>query len=86
MAKTDVKSAFRIVPIHPADYSLLGMKWENLYYFDRTLPMGLSSSCSIFEAVSSALEWISVHQLRANSVLHILDDFLFITPTQFSLS
>lgn len=82
MAKTDVKSAFRIIPIHPADYSLLGMKWENLYYFDRTLPMGLSSSCSIFEAVSSALEWIAVHQLGASSVLHILDDFLFIAPTK----
>jgi len=82
MAKTDVKSGFRIVSIHPADYSLLGMKWENLYYFDRTLPMGLSSSCSIFEAVSSAPEWISVHQLRASSFLHILDDFLFIAPTK----
>lgn len=82
MAKTDVKSAFRIVPIHPADYSLLGMKWANLYYFDRTLPMGLSSSCSIFEAVSTALEWISSHHLGATSVLHILDDFLFIAPTK----
>ena len=82
MAKTDVKSAFRIVPIHPADYSLLGMKWENLYYFDRTLPMGLSLSCSIFKAVSGALEWISVHHLGASSVLHLLDDFLFIAPTK----
>ena len=26
MAKTDIKSAFRIISIHPADYSLLGMK------------------------------------------------------------
>ena len=26
IAKTDVKSAFRIIPIHPADYSLLGLK------------------------------------------------------------
>ena len=78
LAKTDVKSAFRILPLHPADYSLLGMKWENLYYFDRTLPMGLSSSCCIFEAVSLALAWISSHHLRATSVLHILDDFLFI--------
>ena len=26
MAKTDIKSAFRIIPIHPADYSLLGIK------------------------------------------------------------
>ena len=82
MAKTDVKSAFRIIPIHPADYSLLGLKWENLYYLDRTLPMGLSSSCAIFEAVSTALEWISIHHLGAQSVLHILDDFLFIAPTK----
>ena len=82
MAKTDVKSAFRIIPIHPADYSLLGLKWENLYYFDRTLLMGLSSSCAIFEAVLTALEWISIHHLGAKSILHILDDFLFIAPTK----
>ena len=43
MAKTDVKSAFRIMPIHPNDYDLLGMKWQNLYYFDRCLSMGCSS-------------------------------------------
>ena len=43
MAKTDVKSAFRIIPIHPNDYPLLGMKWVNLYYFDRCLPMGCSN-------------------------------------------
>ena len=62
--------------IYLADYSLLcTVKWEHLYYFDRTLPMGLSSSCSIFEAVSTALEWISLHHLGAKSVLHILDAF-----------
>ena len=48
MAKTDVKSAFRIIPIHPADYPSLGMKWNSLYYFDRTLAMELFSSCTIF--------------------------------------
>jgi len=36
MAKTDMKSAFRIIPIHPADYSLLGLEWD-MYYFDRFL-------------------------------------------------
>ena len=30
MAKTDVKSAFRIIPIHPADYPLLGIRWNNV--------------------------------------------------------
>ena len=82
MAKTDVKSAFRIIPIHTTDYSLLGMKWDHMYYFDRCLAMGLRSSCAIFEAFSKSLEWISIHLLRACSVLHILDDFLFIAPTK----
>ena len=60
MAKTDIKSAFRIIPIHLSDFPLLGMKWDNQFYYDVCLPMGLSSSCAIFEAFSSSLEWISV--------------------------
>ena len=82
MAKTDIKSAFRIIPIHPTDFELLGMKWDNLYYYDQALPMGCSTSCSIFESFSTALEWIATSHLRASAVLHILDDFLFIAPTQ----
>ena len=82
MAKTDIKSAFRIIPIHPADVELLGMKWDNLYYYDQALPMGCSTSCSKFESFSTALEWIAISQLQASAVLHILDDFLFIAATQ----
>ena len=81
MAKPDIKSAFRIIPIHPTDFELLGMKWDNLYYYDRAFPMGCSTSCSIFESFSTALEWIAKSHLRASAVLHILDDFLFIAPT-----
>ena len=82
MAKTDMKSAFRIIPVHPKDHPLLGMKWANQYYFDRPLPMGCSSSCAIFKALSSALEWPSKHLFNASSIVHILDDFLFIAPTK----
>ena len=32
LAKTDVKNAFRIIPIRPLDYSLLGMRWRYLYF------------------------------------------------------
>lgn len=28
MAKTDIKNVFRIIPIHPSDYNLLGMQWK----------------------------------------------------------
>ena len=82
MAKTDIKSAFRIIPIHPSDFHLLGMKWDNQFYYDVCLPMGLSSSFAIFGAFSSSLEWISVHRLGASCVLNILDDFLFIAKTE----
>ena len=50
MAKTGIKSAFRIIPIHPADFELLGMKWDNFYYYDKALLNGCSTSCSIFES------------------------------------
>ena len=75
MAKTDIKSAFRVTPIHSTDFELLGMKWDNLYYYDQALPMGCSTSCSIFESFSTALEWIATSHLRASAVLHTLDDF-----------
>ena len=50
LAKTDIKSAFRIIPLYQSDYLLFGIKWKNQYYFDKCLPMGCASSCRIFEA------------------------------------
>ena len=28
LAKVDIKSAYRIIPVHPEDHQLLGMLWE----------------------------------------------------------
>lgn len=44
-AKTDVQSAFRIIPVHPRDYCLISMHWKARYDVDCCLPMGLASSC-----------------------------------------
>ena len=82
MAKTDVKSALRIIPIHPSDYSMLGMKYQNPILIDRCLPMECSSSCAIFEAYSIALEWLAMPYFGASGVLHILGDLLFIADCQ----
>ena len=49
MAKADIENAFRILPVHPVDYELLGMKIDECYFFDRVLPMGCSISCKLFE-------------------------------------
>lgn len=68
MAKTDIEDAFRVIPIHPADYYLLGFTWEGQYYYDKCLPMGASSSCQIFESFSSALQWVMENVFNASGI------------------
>ena len=43
LAKLDIKSAYRLVPVHPHDRHLLGVKWEEGYYVDGMLPFVLRS-------------------------------------------
>ena len=75
--------AFRIIPIHPDDYGLLGMQWRGLYYYDRCMPMGCSSSCLTFEIFSTAVESIARNKLKIDYILHIrLDDYLLVVPTE----
>ena len=78
MAKTDIKSAFRLLPVHPGDFRLLGFSFEGFFFFDKCLPMGCSISCSLFEKFSSFLEFLVREQAPAGLVTHYLDDFLFI--------
>lgn len=81
MSKTDIQSAFRIIPVHPDDYPLLGFKWEGNFYFDKCLPMGAASSCQIFETFSTALKWIAQTKYGIQNIVKILDDFLFLAPS-----
>lgn len=81
LVKLDIESAFKIIPVHPSDYHLLGLHWDGAYYFDKTLPMGCRSSCAIFEAFSTAIEWVALHKLNIVGVKHILDDFLLMSVT-----
>ena len=75
MAKTDLKSAFRLIPIHPEDWNLLGILWKSQYYVDMYLPFGLRSAPFIFNQLSDGLEWILKHNYGLQRVIHILDDF-----------
>lgn len=81
LAKTDIKNAFRIIPISPHDYSLLGMEWKGQFYYDKCMPMGCSSSCKTFELLSTALEWVARNNFNIQHMIHLLDDFLIIAPT-----
>ena len=79
LAKTDIKSAFKIIPVHPGDYRLLGFHWKGLYYYAKTLPMGAGSSCAVFERFSTALQHIAEQVCKVHRCIHVLDDFLFIS-------
>ena len=79
MSKLDIKSAFRNIPVHPSDWELLGIKWKGLYYFDTVLPFGLRSAPYLFDQFSRMVEWVIKTKLAIPNVIHILDDFFFVT-------
>lgn len=78
LSKSDLENAYKQVPIHPDDFELLGFQIEGSFYFDKTLPFGLSYSCQLFEKFSSALQWILESKFKVSHCVHVLDDFLFI--------
>ena len=83
MAKTDLKSAFRLIPVHPDDWNLLGIYWKSQYYVDLYLPFGLRSAPFLFNQLSDALEWILKNNYGLKHVLHILDDFFIAEPSRW---
>ena len=79
LAKTDVDSAFRLIPLRPCDYELFGMQWEGKFYY-KVLPFGLRSAPFLFNQLSEAVEWLLLNHCGISFVCHILDDFLVIEP------
>ena len=41
LSKIDLKDAFRLIPINPSDWNLLGIHCRNKFYIDTCLPFGL---------------------------------------------
>ena len=76
LTKIDIQSAFRLLPIHPKDFRLLGMSHLDKYYVDKTLPFGCSISCAHFERFSTFLEFCIRNHTDSEFWIHYLDDFL----------
>ena len=77
IAKSDMAHAFKLLPVDPESYKFLGFKFKNKYFYDKTMVMGAANSCSNFELLSSALQWILANKFNVSHVSHILDDFQF---------
>ena len=76
----DIKHAFRLCPVRPQDFLLLGMRWDNQFYFDTRLPFGSRSSPFIFNSFADALAWNLIFVCGIPHVLHYLDDFFVASP------
>ena len=77
MAKIDIESAYRLIPVHPTDRPLQAMEWNGQIYIDPMLPFGLRSAPKLFNAVADALEWY-LRQRGIQHVFHYLDDFIVV--------
>ena len=64
LAKINVESAYRLIPVHPQDHTLQAVEWDGMVYVDPMLPFGLRLAPKIFNAVADALEWC----IRRNGV------------------
>ncbi len=81
MAKVDLKSAFRMVPVCKQDWELLGMQWKGAYYVDACLPFGLRSAPFLFNQFAHALHWILAHNYTIDTVQY-LDDYFLAGPAE----
>eukprot|EP00111_Clytia_hemisphaerica_P017124 TCONS_00050701-protein len=82
MGKIDIRHAFRLCPVHPDDWHLLGYYWRSRWYVDLRLPFGLRSSPFIFTTFSDALQWILVVKYHVTALVHYLDDFFVVGRTK----
>ena len=76
MAKLDLSSGYRRVPVHAADQHLLGIERRGVVYCDKALPFGLRSAPKLFTAVADGLAWAMACR-GIQDFLHYLDDFFF---------
>ena len=85
LAKFDIKSAYRHVPIAPACYQATGLSWnfsgssKRTFMYDTRLPFGSAKSCQIFQRLTDAI--VRMISKRGHTVVAYLDDFLVIGKT-----
>ena len=75
LSKIDLKDAFRLIPVHPSQWNLLGICWKTRFYVDTCLPFGLKSAPYLFNRLSEAIHWILVNRRGTHYLLNYLDEF-----------
>ena len=81
LCKLDIKHAYRLIPVRPDQWPMLGYCWEGQYYVDMVLPFGLRSSASIFNRFADLVRWIIIHKYNMEYIVNYSDDYLLVCST-----
>ena len=89
LGKSDLVSAFRVVPVKLNQRWLLILKAAHpvtnkiYYYVDKNLPFGHSISCKLFQSISDAIRHILEFESgKKFHCVNYLDDYLFIQVSE----
>ena len=83
MAKVDVKSAYRLLPMRTEDFKYLGFHIEGKLFIEKMAPMGARGSARQWEAFGHIWEWLIKQQKHfKGATIRYLDDLMVITPPE----
>ena len=76
----DAEAAFRIMPLHPSAYGMLGYTdLEGVQRFESRLCFGLANAPRMYSAFSNLIAWLLRYVFGIRAVVCYLDDFLTIS-------
>ena len=79
MSKVDIKHAFRLMPVKPSNWKLLGFFWEGYFFIDVRLSFGLRSSPGIFGRFADLICWVLKTVFGLDALIHYSDDFFLVS-------
>lgn len=88
MMKLDLSQAYRVVKIHPSNYTATGLSFKlpgdsaETIMNDTRLPFGAARSVGIFHRLTQAVRHVMAHNYGYNNVVCYLDDFFVTSPTK----
>ena len=80
LSKIDVSRAFRNLRVDPGDFGILGIKWQENFYLDISIPMGIKMGSALCQRTTNVLRHIMTS--RDVRMHNCLDDIICIHKHQ----
>ena len=81
MAKVDISSAYRAIPVRPTHWEYLSFEWLGKFIIDTRLPFGLSNAPEIFVRITNLIRGMLAARGILATVVYV-DDFLIMGDTE----